>query len=373
MIFINIRQPNLYIHLEPYISILSSVFTDMTVFCDYDHISKIIQQKFEHIRITTSEQITKTQDTGVTISADFHSVAPRNTIHLNVLHNQPVKYWMHPRQLLLNFDGFLCWGPLQKSYIEHLYKNSGLMAPMLFDVGSPYLDFLIQNRERSGEYKKKLLSEPSNPTILYAPSWNPFLSIQENGTQILDFIKHSTPDINVIIRLHPASLFDQSHPQAQYFTGGKNWRSQLKNLTAISKNVYDHSLNHSALESLLITDCVLTDVSSIAWDALLTDSSVFHIECPRWPENAKQNAVFGNPEHNLTVGHDFLNAGVAYGNGYIKTSNIPSLLRAISNGESDLLKSHRGHINRIENRLLFNPGNSREPLISNIKHLLSKF
>ena len=354
MIFINVRQPNLLIHLRPIIAILQKKKVDFAIIYNNDIVRIKIEEEFSNINFIEEKNIDQVQDRGITISADIHSKAPPHSIHLNTLHNQPVKYWLHPANLLLNFDGFLCWGPFQKEFVLHLYRQAGLMAPKVYETGAPLLDNLFYPQRTRAELELQYGIKRQTKTVLYAPSWNKGLSLDKFNQEIIEAFKNCPKNVNIVLRLHPASIFSKEHDPNGYFTGNRDWLDFLQSELTDRKNIFNLSNEPNAINAILLSDCVLTDFSSIAWDAMATDVDVFHLDCPDWPKYAAQNKNFGQPKEILTLQHDFLNAGRRYGNGVISPEQISGLLKAYSDGQK--LPARQKSSMRLRSRLLYNPG-----------------
>jgi len=370
MIFINVRQPNLLIHLRPIIAILQKNEADLTIIYNNDNVRTKIESEFSKLCFVEEQNIDHVQEKGITISADVHSKAPPNSFHLNTLHNQPVKYWLHPTNLLQNFDGFLCWGPFQKEFILHLYRQGGLIAPEIFESGAPLLDSLVYPHKNRADLEMQYGIKRQTKTVLYAPSWNKGLSLDKFGKDIIDAFKNCPKDINILLRLHPASLFSKEHDPNGYFTGNQAWLDFFKSHLADKENIFDLSGDPNAINAILLSDCVLTDFSSIAWDAMVTDVDLFHLDCPEWPTYAAQNKNFGLPKEVLTLQHDFLNAGRRYGNGVIAPEQISELLRAYSDGQK--LPARQASVVRLHSRLLYNPGCAAQKTFEIVTQLHNK-
>ena len=108
MIFFNLRTPNLLIHLRPIINDLKNGDIPIGLILEDKDKASFLENEISHLPMFEESQVHSLLTKGITVSSDVHSKAPPNTIHLNTFHNQPVKYWMHPRPLLSKIDGFLC-------------------------------------------------------------------------------------------------------------------------------------------------------------------------------------------------------------------------------------------------------------------------
>lgn len=356
MIFFNLRKPNLLIHLRPIIKSLKNSDVSIGLILDDKDRACFLDEELTRFPMFEESKVASLPTKGITVSADVHSKAPPNTLHLNTFHNQPVKYWMHPKPLLSKIDGFLCWGSFQKKYIKHLYASVGLMDPLIFESGAPLLDRMFDGINDKEKIRQKHKIDLEKKTILIAPSWNEGLLLREHGNELFEVLLNAPKNINLLLRLHPASMFSSDGENNNYFNGGQNWREKISTLLRARSNIFDFSSEPDAVEALIMSDCVITDVSSIAWDALTINSDVFFVDCPNWPDVAHKNRNFGNPTPTLTLNHDFLNAGKIYGNGVLKFDQLNALLMAYENKE--LLPPRQASFIRLRQRLLYNPGSA---------------
>lgn len=362
MIFFNVRKSNLIIHLRPILKGLHAAGFETGLLISEAEQKKIFEDEFDFAKFFLLSDVDQIKTPGVTVSADVHSIAPPRTFHVNTLHNQPVKYWKHPTKHLAKFDGFLCWGPFQRDFIRHLYAGTGLISPELFETGCPLLDPLFDGTLNKAELAEKRGLDPNNPTVLYAPSWNPGLSLREFGTEVLEALEQAPKNLNIAFRLHPASVFSAVDETRKRFSGGIKWGDLIQKIINSRPNVCDCSFEDDSIEALHLSDYVFTDISSLAWDALAIDRGVFHIDCPDWPQVASQNRMFGNPKPRLTRSHAFLNAGVEYGNGTVALKDLGGVLNAIATGTGIPPRKH-AH-NRLRSRLLYNPGTAQRATVA---------
>lgn len=367
MIFFSLHKSNMIIHLRPLIHGLHEEGLPVALLVESDVQKLALKEEFGFAKFFLHDEIPSIDTPGVTISASLHSAAPKHTFHLNTLHYQPVKYWRNASRLLVNFDGFLCWGPFQEEYIRHLYTGTGLVSPLFFQTGCAMLDKLFDGSvDRSAEAERRGLN-PDFPTVLYAPSWNPGLSLRAFGNEILGALAAAPQDLNILLRLHPASLFSKLDKGHKRFSGGVDWAGLIAALFADRKHMHNCSLEPDAAEALILSDHVITDYSSLAWDALALDRNVFHIDCPDWPHIAAENRLFGKPRPTWTLNNAFLNAGVGYGNGRVAVADLPELLNQLASDSG--FPARRVSAERLLPRLLHAPGQARQKTVAIVKDL----
>lgn len=125
---------------------------------------------------------------------------------------------------------------------KHIWTN-------MIVAGMPKFDELKDYPLSKSEIMKKLNLDPTKKTVLFAPTFNPEFSIVP---YIQDKFRHYIPDLyNIIIKLHGVSP--------------KEWAINYKNLSVSSKNIALIS-DYSVVESFIVSDVIVSDVSSIAYE-----------------------------------------------------------------------------------------------------------
>lgn len=175
-------------------------------------------------------------------------------------------------------DGALLIGPLQKRMFEQFQNESATGARLWGrDVGLIKSDRLVNGDIRKGEVLRNLGLSAEVSTVLYAPSWEEGTSLRVSGRQICERLCQSP--WNVIVKLHPMSYFPVTETKA---TGGIDWSQELAGFDSMPR--YRHPRRSDITPLVCAADVVVTDVSSIAFEAMLIDRPVVFIDCPEFFE-----------------------------------------------------------------------------------------
>lgn len=154
------------------------------------------------------------------------------------------------------------------------YVEAGLVAhgsPVAQLVGYPKLDALVDGSLDGRRIAAELGLDTRRPTVLYAPTWSPYSSLDGFGRQLPRALEAA--GCNVIIKLHDRSL-DLS-PRA---SGGIDW-------AAIFAPYRDHPrirlvTGADATPYLAAADALVTDHSSVGFEFMVLDRPIVVIDCP---------------------------------------------------------------------------------------------
>ena len=144
------------------------------------------------------------------------------------------------------------------SSIFEVQKNLG---PEVFKVGLPLLDKFTSPRHVSSELSALLAMEVGKPTLCYAPSWSNNELIISDIELALKYLTQLN-DFNVIVSPHP-NLLDRS----------KYSKSSIFETTPIQVNGPNSGVN--TLDLCAVSAIVISDISSILYEALALKKSVF--------------------------------------------------------------------------------------------------
>ncbi len=144
-------------------------------------------------------------------------------------------------------------------------------------TGMPKLDNL-RNKENIPEKLASLGLDPNNKTLLFAPTFNPELSLLPHlGNKIRELIPTY---INLIIKLHGASSED--------------WKEMYRNIAFENKNTY-FADNLDITPYFQLADILLTDVSSVIYEFISLDKPVILFDSPdqiRYPNHNENNLEY---------------------------------------------------------------------------------
>ena len=214
------------------------------------------------------------------ITPQVHLKKPPNSYSIHVGHNQPIKLLCFPYNLLKNIDEHFVWGPLMYEWIETMLKDHNLKSKMT-KIGSPRHDREIFNNLFLMQTEKDYKNKKKDFVIGYAPSWDEYLSLRTNGIKIIKKIA-SIKNSVIHLRLHPCSLVERANNDFQYYTGGIYWHEEIDCLKL--SNVYFQNQN-STIDYLKNIDILVTDVSSISYDAFALNKPIIFIDTPDFWES----------------------------------------------------------------------------------------
>lgn len=353
VVILNIREINLLAHYEKIINnLLKDEKIKLILATRYRENLRILSNKY-NIKIFNSDALDMTYGRCFSISAQFGSKAPKKSTHINIFHNQPVKYISYSEEEKNKYDYYFAWGDFYRSYLKDVLHIEESRIKLM---GCSMLDSLFSANDNIDIYKTKLGIDPEKKTLLYAPSWNPGLSLRVYGDELIKKLSEQK-DVNIIVRLHPASLFHSNHPNYEYFTGGTDWNSKINQWVESYNNVFNGNIEESSINIIKVADLLVTDISSIAFDFYIQQKPVIYIHCEEYIEYSTSDygsKVFGSLTRDDLINNDYINAGRNYG---IIVYDIKKINEAIENtlynGEYDKHK-----INDLSERLLVNKGSA---------------
>jgi CDP-glycerol glycerophosphotransferase (TagB/SpsB family) len=138
-------------------------------------------------------------------------------------------------------------------------------------VGMPKCDCLVDGSLDRDAVLRANRVNPARTTVLYAPTWTPFSSLNAMGEDVVRGLVDA--GYTVLVKLHENSL-DRSFANS----GGVDWAARLKPILARG----DGHLIASADASpwLVAADVLITDHSSIGFEYTLLDRPLIRIAMP---------------------------------------------------------------------------------------------
>jgi hypothetical protein len=154
------------------------------------------------------------------------------------------------------------------------YTRSGAIdqdSPAAKLIGYPKLDGLCDGSLKRDAILLSLDLDPAQPTVLYAPTWSPYSSVNAFGVELVERL--CAAHYTVIVKLH-----DRSQDTQFVHSGGINWAERIK---PILKKYNGHFAQGSdACPYLAAADVLITDHSSVGFEYLLLDRPLVRIEMP---------------------------------------------------------------------------------------------
>ena len=186
---------------------------------------------------------------------------------------------MHPQRLknILHFDYMAALSP----YMRQKFIADGVPAEKLVDISIARTDELLADLKNKAGIRQKMVDElkidSQKPIILYAPTFWGDSSIYHTG---LELFKHINNDYTLLFRPHPQ-------------TPKKLLKKNLK-LIKRRDSIYlvDVSSNTPLTHLLVASDVIIIDRSSIALEALLTDTPlIFAYDTPKPQDTADYDSI----------------------------------------------------------------------------------
>jgi hypothetical protein len=296
------------------------------------------------------------------LSASVYGKGPKRAIRVNIAHNLPVKVERYPKEAVLNYNVHFLTGPLQSDQYKNMFKKYGIETKdiQMLNIGYPKSDALLQGVYKRGDVLHSLGLNPENPSILYAPAWDPGASLRSSGAEVIEKLL-TLKNINLIVKLHPVSYTPETSPNFEFYTGGINW---IENLSRFEKNPNFRHVAEYTIDPLLVaSDVMITDISSVALEFMTRDRPVVYLDCPEYYEKTLRD--WGqDPE--LARNDEHLNAGRNAG---IIVKDPSELINAVKRSliHPEEFSEKR---NALSNRLLYNPGKGSEAAAKAILDLL---
>jgi len=161
------------------------------------------------------------------------------------------------------------------------YLASGVVTPgQAALVGYPKLDCLVSGRADRTAIRRNLGLEPWRPTIMYAPTWSSASSLHVAGEAILDTLL--AMQCNVIAKLH-----DNCFVRGERCAGDVDWRARLERFASVPG--FHLATSADSVPYMAASDILITDHSSIGFEALAVDQPVIVFDAPDLPRVARIN------------------------------------------------------------------------------------
>ena len=138
-------------------------------------------------------------------------------------------------------------------------------------VGMPKLDCLVDGSLQRRRVLETLRIDPTRTTVLYAPTWSPYSSLNAMGEAVVSRLTEA--GYAVMVKLHERSR----HPEYVH-SGSIDWHSRLQPLLDRTGGQLLEGADSSPY--LIAADILITDHSSIGFEYLLLDRPLIRIEMP---------------------------------------------------------------------------------------------
>lgn len=274
-----------------------------------------------------------------------------------LFHGLPAKGGTFVPEQWWHFDGAFLIGPLQERMFEEFRKSSPRFAKIWGRrIGLIKSDALLNGDIDRREVLHNLQLNPDEPTILYAPSWEAGASLRTNGAEICERL--ATQPWNTIVKLHPMSYFPQTELRA---TGGVDWAERL---APFESDRFRHASRADITPLLAAANVLVTDVSSVAFEAILINTPVIFIDCPEFFRETVRE-MYGLSESEARDSLEF-NCGREAGT---VVQSLDDLVAAINDALAHPTLQSTAR-ERIRAELVFNPGRAATAAAAALVELL---
>jgi CDP-glycerol glycerophosphotransferase (TagB/SpsB family) len=208
------------------------------------------------------------------LAADFiWAKLPRGTRRIQTFHGVAGKYsnvYDRPDHSLREWDRLFF---INKRRLNNFVSAGAIDAdsPAICLIGMPKADCLVDGSLQRDDILRSLAIDPSRRTVLYAPTWTPYASLNAIGEELIEELGRA--GFCVIVKLH-----DNSRDADPRNSGGINW---VERLTPILRKHEGHLAAKGTIAPYLVAaDVMISDHSSAGFEYLLLDRPLIRIEMP---------------------------------------------------------------------------------------------
>lgn len=332
--------------------------------CDYDVSEYIKDTIWSDIPFTTSDVARELQYTDAFLETEIYGRGPKNAEKIFIGHGQPNKINNWSEENLKSFEHYFLYGELERSMFDIVIQKNPKVAEHIkyYNVGYPKLDKQIRGIYNRNEILISMGLNPDFKTVIYAPAWDPGCSLRKYGMQIVSLLL-SMEKVNVIVKLHPASIVGRNSPYWDFYTGGVMWEEKFR--IFCENNRFKYVGDVPVNPFLVAADVLITDFSGVALEFMILDRPVVYIDCPEFYERTLKE---WGCDANIAKYDDRFNAGRNVG--YL-IEDIDLLQTAVIhafNNPMELSPKRKALINQF----LYNPGNGASATVDAILKILNK-
>ncbi len=144
---------------------------------------------------------------------------------------------------------------------QAIYDAQQSLKPELFKIGLPLLDAPKLTKQKSSQIHSLFNANNTKPNIIYAPSWSSDEKLISNVSLIMEQLS-TLHQFNVIVSPHPNLLNPKRYSQSHLFE-----------YTSLAVNTSESGI--STFELCQQSDAVISDISSILFEAMAINKKVF--------------------------------------------------------------------------------------------------
>jgi hypothetical protein len=209
------------------------------------------------------------------LAADYIWAAlPRGTRRVQFFHGVAGKYaerYDRPERSMREWDRFFF---INRKRMNNFVTSGAIEpdSPAARLVGMPKVDRLVDGSLNRDAILHTLGLDPALPTVLYAPTWTPYSSLNALGVDLVTALANT--GVNLIVKLHDNSL-DVGDVRN---SGGIDWVARL---SPILRGPRGHLAKRGTIAPYLAAaDLMISDHSSAAFEYLLLNRPLIRIEMP---------------------------------------------------------------------------------------------
>jgi len=284
------------------------------------------------------------------INTDFWDMTwlPRRTRRVHFFHGVAGKYGLDApvriAPIVATFDRLM----FPNRDRLRRYAEAGLIdgdSPQAALIGYPKVDCLVDGSLNRADTLGRAGVDPSVPTVLYAPTWSPYSSLNTMGHEVIAAL--GGLGLNVIVKLH-----DRSYDRTRRGSGGVDWRRRLQR--ACERHGARLVQDADASPWLHAADLLVTDHSSVGFEFMLLDRPIVVLDRPELIAKAR-------------VSPDKVSMLRSAASVVLRAEELgPSVKAALDNpGE------HRAERRRVADDLFYCPGSATTRAVQSIYELLA--
>ena len=208
------------------------------------------------------------------LAADFvWASLPRGAKRIQTFHGVAGKYsniYDRPDRSVREWDRLFF---INQRRLNHFVAAGAIDAdsPAIRLVGMPKADCLVDNSLRRDTILESLGLDPLCRTVLYAPTWTPYSSLNAMGEELISQLVQA--GFTLIVKLH-----DNSRDPDPRNSGGVDWAGRL---TPLLEKGGGHLAEAGTITPYLVAaDVMISDHSSAGFEYLLLDRPHIRIEMP---------------------------------------------------------------------------------------------
>jgi hypothetical protein len=138
-------------------------------------------------------------------------------------------------------------------------------------IGMPKLDCLVDGSHDRDRVLARHGLDPARPTVLYAPTWTPYSSLNVMGEKVVQLLLDA--GFTVLVKLH-----ENSRDLRRANSGGIDWHARLEPMLRQHGGLLIE--DSDACPWMVAADILISDHSSVAFEYLLLDRPVIRIHLP---------------------------------------------------------------------------------------------